>query len=169
VRQEPVQPGADQHDDVGILEHGRARRARRLRVRVGQQALRHAHGRERDAGRLDELLDGLVGLRVSGALAEDDQRTLRAFQYLDSPLHRGGGRDLRRRRVDHLHERLAAGFGLHHLPEQFGRQVEVDAARTAGHGRADRPRDADADVLRMQHPEGRLAHGLRNSELVHLL
>jgi hypothetical protein len=37
---------------------------------------------------------------------------------------------------------------IHDLAEQLGRQVEIDAARTPRHGGADRPRDADADILR---------------------
>ena len=80
-----------------------------------------------------------------------------------------GGRDLRRRRVDHLDQRLAAGLGVHHLAEQLGRQVEIDAARPPGDGSADGARHADADVGSVQHAERRLAQRLGDGELVHLL
>src|SRR6266568_3287126 len=42
VRQKPVEAGADQHDDVGVFQHRRARRTGALRMRVGQEALAHA-------------------------------------------------------------------------------------------------------------------------------
>ena len=71
--------------------------------------------------------------------------------------------------VDHLHQRLLALLGVHHLAEQLGRQIEIDAAGTARHRRADRARHADADVGGMQHAERRLAERLGDGELVHLL
>ena len=71
--------------------------------------------------------------------------------------------------VDHLDQRLPAGFGVHHLPEQFCRQVEIDAAGTARDGGADRAREADADIGSMQHAERRLAQRLGDRELIHLL
>ena len=67
-----------------------------------------------------------------------------------------------------ISERLA-GRGVHRLREQLGRQVEVDAARTARHRGADGARDADADVFGVQHAERRLAQRLGDRELVHLL
>ena len=166
---QPVEARADHHDDVGVLEHRRARRARALRMRVGQQALGHAHRQERNAALFDEGADRVVGLRVGGALAEDDQRALGALEHVERALDRGRRRDLRRRRVDDLDQRLLPGLGIHHLTEQLGRQVEIDAARTPGDGGADRARQADADVGGMQHAEGRLAQRLGDGELVHLL
>ena len=80
-----------------------------------------------------------------------------------------GGGDLRRRRVDHLDQRLPAGLGVHHLAEQLRGQIEIDAARTARDRRADRAREADADIGGMQHAERRLAQRLGDRELVHLL
>ena len=138
-------------------------------MRVGQQALAHAHRQERNAALLDQRADRVVGLRVGRALAEDDQRTLGALQHVERALDRIGSGNLRRRRVDDLHQRLGAFRGIHHLTEQLGRQIEIDAARTAGHRRADRPRHADADVGGMQHAERRLAQRLGDGELVHLL
>jgi hypothetical protein len=131
VRQEPVQPGADQHDDVGFLEHERARRAGALRMRVGEQALAHAHRQEWNAARLHQRADGVVGLRVGRALAEDDERPLGALQHAERPLDGVGRRELRRGRVDDLDQRLLALRRIHHLAEQLGRQVEIDAARPA--------------------------------------
>jgi hypothetical protein len=71
--------------------------------------------------------------------------------------------------IDHLDQRLLAGSRIHHLAEQLGRQIEIDAAGTAGDRGADRARHADADVLRVQDAVGGLAHGLRDRELIHLL
>ena len=113
--------------------------------------------------------DVVVGLRIGGALAEDDQRTLGAAQHVERTLDGGRRRELRRRRIDHLDQRTAAGLGLHHLAEQLARQVEIHAARPARHRGADRARDADADIGRMQHAERRLAQRLGDGELVHLL
>ena len=168
VRQQPVEAGADQHHDVGVLQHGRARGTRALRMRVGQQALGHAHRQERGAALLDEGADLVVGLRIGRALAEDDERTLCALEHVERALDGRRGRDLRGRGVDHLDQRLRAGIGIHHLAEQFCRQVEIDAARTARDGGADGAREADADVGGVQHAEGRLAERLGDRELVHL-
>ena len=169
MRQQPVETRADQHDDVGVLQHRRARRARALRMRVGQKALGHAHRQERHAALFDESADRIVGLRIGGALAEDDQRALGALEHVERALDGVGRRNLRRRRVDDLDQRLLAGFRVHHLAEQFGRQIEIDAARTARNRGADRAREADADVGGMQHAERRLAQRLGDGELVHLL
>ena len=136
---------------------------------VGQQSLGHAHRQERNAALLDQALDRVIGLRVGGALAEDDKRTLCALEHVERALDRGWCGKLRRRGVDHLDQRLLAGFGVHHLAEQFCRQIEIDAARTARHRGADRACEADADVLRMQHAERRLAQRFCNRELVHFL
>ena len=169
VRQQPVEAGADQHDDVGVFEHGRTRRARALRMRVGQQALGHAHRQERNAALFDESPDQIVGLRVGRAFAEDDQRPLGVSEHVECALDRGRRWNLRRRRIDDLNQRLLSGLCIHNLTEQLGGQVEIDAARTARDGRADRARQPNADIGGMQHAEGRLAKRLGDGELVHLL
>src|SRR3546814_86618 len=110
-----------------------------------------------------------VDLGVGRALAEDDERPLGALQQRERARHRFRRRDLARRRVDNLHQGLAAGLGLHHLAEQLGRQVEVDAARPAGDRGADGARHGDADVLRVQHTVGGLTERLGDGELVQLL
>ena len=138
-------------------------------MRVGQQALGHGHGQIGDAGALDEGADVRVGLGVGGALAEQDQRTLGALEQFKGALHRVLGRDLARRRIDHLDQRFLAGFRVHGLSEQLGRQVEVDAARAAGDGGTDGARDAHTDVLGVQHAEGGLGERLGDGQLVHLL
>ena len=89
VRQQPVQAGADQHHDVGVLQHRRARGARALRMGVGQQALGHAHRQERNAALLDQRADRVIGLRVGRAFAENDQRTLGAFEDVERALDGG--------------------------------------------------------------------------------
>jgi hypothetical protein len=138
-------------------------------MRIGKQALRHAHRQERRAGFFDKRADGVVGLRISRALAEDEERFLRRAEYFDRALHRARRRNLRGCGVDHLDERLRAGVRIHHLREKLRRQVEIDAARTPRNGRADRAGNADADVLCMQDAVGRLAHRLGDGELIHLL
>ena len=74
-----------------------------------------------------------------------------------------------RRRIDDLDQRLLRALHVERRAEHLGRQVEIDAARTPRHGGADRPRDADADVLRAVDPVGRLGKGPGGGELVHLL
>ena len=135
----------------------------------GKQALGHAHRQERHAALLDERADRVVGLRIGRALAEDDQRLLGALQHVERALDRVRGGNLRRGGIDDLDQRLLARLGIHHLAEQLGRQIEIDAARPPGHRRADRARNADADVGGMQHAVGRLAQRLGDGELVHLL
>ena len=168
VRQQPVETGADQHHHVGFLQHRRACRARAQRMQIGQQALGHAHGQERHAALFDERADVVVGLRIGRALAENDQRTLGALEHVERALDRGRGGDLGRRRIDHLDQRFPPGFGVHHLAEQFGGQIEIDAAGTARDRGADRARKADADIGGVQHAECRLAERLCDRELVHL-
>ena len=138
-------------------------------MRVGQQAFAHAHRQERHTALLDEDADLIVGLRVGCALAENDQRALGALENVKRALDRVGRRDLRRRGVDHFHERLLAGLGIHDLAEKLSRQVEVDAAGAARDRGADRARNADADVLRVQNAEGSLAERLGDRELIHFL
>ena len=111
----------------------------------------------------------VIGLRVGRALAEDDQRALGALEDIERALDGGRRGNLRRRRVDDLDQRLRAGIRVHDLREQLGRQIEIDAARTARDRGADRARQADADVRGMQHAEGRLAERLGDRQLVHLL
>src|SRR3954462_10841951 len=115
VRQQPVQARADQHHDVGVFQHRRTRRARTQRMRVGQQAFAHAHRQERNAAFFDQGEDRVIGLRVGRALAEDDQRTLGTFQDIERALDGGRRRNLSRRRVDDLDQRLCAGIRTHDL------------------------------------------------------
>jgi hypothetical protein len=60
-------------------------------------------------------------------------------------------------------------FRVDRLREQLGRQVQINTAGRPDTASADRPRDTDADVLRMQHAKCRLRERLRDRELVHLL
>ena len=64
---------------------------------------------------------------------------------------------------------LLARNGVHRLREELRGQVEVYAAGATRQRGADRARDADADVLGMQHAERRLGERLGDRELVHLL
>ena len=111
----------------------------------------------------------VVGLGVGCALAENDQRTLRALENIQRTFDRRGRGNLRRRRIDHLDQRLGAGLGVHHLPEKLGGQIEIDAAWTSRHRGADGAREPDADIGGMQHAERRLAERLGDRKLVHLL
>ncbi len=76
---------------------------------------------------------------------------------------------MRRRRIDDLDQRLPAGLGVETGAEHLGGQVEIDAAGPPGDRGADRPRDADADILRAVDPVRRLGVGPGGGELVHLL
>ena len=135
---------------------------------VRQQALGHAHRQERNSAVLDQCADFRVGLRISSPLAEDDQRALGAPEHIERALDRGGRGNLGRRSVDDLDQRFLAGFCIHQLAEKFGRQIEIDAARTSRYRCADRARQADADIGGMQHAERRFAKRLGDRELVHL-
>ena len=119
-------------NDVRVFQHRRARGARRLRMRVGEQSLSHAHGQERNAALLDERADRLVGLRIGRPLAENDQRPLGSAEHIQCPLDRGWRGKLRGRRIDDLDQGLRSGVCVYHLREKLGRQIEIDAARTAG-------------------------------------
>ncbi len=130
VRQEPVEPGADQHHDVGVLQHRRACRAGALRMRVGQKSLGHAHRQERDAGLFDQGTDLVVGLRVGRAFAENNQRALGALQEIERTRDSGRSRTLGWCRVNDLDERLGGSVRVHHLREKLARQIEINAART---------------------------------------
>jgi hypothetical protein len=169
MRQQPVQAGADQHHDIGLLQHVGARGGRRQCMVVGQQALGHRHRQVGNAGLLDQRTDVGIGAGVGCPFAEQDQRPLGALQQRERAPHGVGRRDLARRRVDDLDQRLPARRGVHRLPEQLGRQVEVDAAGPAGQRRADGACNADPDVLGVQHAVGRLAQGFGDGELVHFL
>jgi len=104
VRQKPVEAGADQHDDVGVFQYGRARRTRRLRMCVRQEAFRHAHRQEGDAGLFDQGADLLVDLCICCALAENDQRALGTLQQIERARDGGGSWTLGGCRVDDLDE-----------------------------------------------------------------
>ena len=65
----------------------------RLLVRVGQQALGHRHRQVGDAGLLDQRADVGIGLRVRRALAEDDERLLRALEQIERALARRPARE----------------------------------------------------------------------------
>ena len=138
-------------------------------MRVGQQAFGHAHRQKRDAALFHERTDVVIGLRIGRAFAENDQWALRIFENIKRARHRGRCGNLRRRRVDHLDQRLGAGLRIHHLREQLAGQIEIDAAGATRHGGTDRPRHADADIGGMQYAKGRLAERLGDGELVHLL
>ena len=169
VRQKPVKAGADHHHYIGFFQHQRTRRASGLRVIVRKQAFGHAHRQIRNAALLDQSADFGIGLRVCSPFAEDNQRALGTFQHIERTRDRIRSGDLTRRRIDNLDERLGAGLGIHNLPEQFCGQIKIDAARTAGHSRANGARHSNTDVFRMQDAIGRLAQGLGDGQLVHLL
>ncbi|SPA43029.1 protein of unknown function [Cupriavidus taiwanensis] len=168
MRQQPVQAGADQQHHVGLRQHIGARGRGRLRMRIGQQALGHRHRQVRDAGLLDQLAQVRLGACIRRALAEQDQRALGGLQQRNGAVDRIRCGQLARRRIHHLDQRLLALFGFQRLAQQLGRQVQVHAARAARHGGANGTRDADADVLRVQHAERRLGVRTGDGQLVHL-
>jgi hypothetical protein len=168
VRQQPVQARADQHHHIGLGQHIRARCRCALRVRVRQEALGHRHWQIRDAGAFDQCADVGVGLRISRALAKQDQRLFGAGQQRQRAVNSVGRGNLARHCIDHLDQRP---FGMRHfdgLRKQLGRQVEVDAAWTARDGCTNRPRYTDADVFHFVDPVGGLGVRPGGVQLVHL-
>src|SRR6185436_1518593 len=123
----------------------------------------------RNPALLDQGADRIIGLRIGCALAEDDQRTLGALQQVERTLDRYWSRNLSRRRIDDLDERLGSSIGVHNLAKELGRQIEIHTTRTSRDRRADRACKPDADVGGMQHAERRLAERFGDGELVHLL
>src|SRR5450759_1439808 len=101
---------------------------------VGQQAFGHGHRQIWDAGFFDERTNSGIGLRVCGAFAKKDERTLGAFEQVERAFDRVWSRDLTRYRVYHAYQRFLAVCGVERLAEQLRRQVQIDAARTARHG-----------------------------------
>ena len=109
---DPVEAGAQQEDDVGFLQRVAARGADRQRVVVGQHALAHGRGQERQLGALDEGAHLVLGARPGHALADDDERLLAPTAGRRGPARRprgiacvrggsghfGGTRELRPRR-----------------------------------------------------------------------
>ena len=118
---------------------------------------------------LDERPDLRVRPRIGRALAEDRERALRRRQEVEGARDRFRRRGRGRRRVDDLDQRLLRALHVERGAQHLGRQVEIDPARAPRHGGADRPRDADADVLRAVDAVGRLGKGPGGGELIHLL
>ena len=100
--------------------------------------------------------------RISGRLA--------LFSTSSARLHRFRRRNLARRRVDDLDQRLLSPSTASMVCDSsLAGEIEIDAAGTARHGGADRTRDADADVVGVQHAKRCLAERLGDCELIHLL
>lgn len=133
--QHPVQAGAQQQNDVGLLQRQRARRLHALLGVVGHHALAHRRRQERQIRLLHQLADGQLGACVGGALADDHQRPLGRLDQAHGVGQRIViGVDERRRRV-----RVLVGLqdGLGHLgQQQIAGQIEVRAAGPAVRGQA---------------------------------
>jgi len=100
VAQQPVQPGPNEHHDIGATQRQRAGGCHRLWVAVGQQALGHRHRQIGQPGGFDERLYLVVGLRVCCSLAQHHQRSLGVGEQLDRAVHCLGRRELARREVN---------------------------------------------------------------------
>ncbi len=169
MRQQPIEARPGEQHDIGVADRIRAGSGGRLRMVVGQQALGHRHRQKRHARRLDKRPDLLVCARVGGALTEDHERALGIRQQFEGAPHRLWCRRLRRRRIDDLDQRLLRRLRVERRAEHLGRQVEIDPARAPRDGGADRPRDADADVLWAVYAVCRLGIGPSSGQLIHLL
>ncbi len=77
---DPVQPRPHEEYQVRLTQRRAAGGAHRQRIVVGQDALAHGRGQERQLGALDEFAHLVLGPRPGHALADDDQRLLRGFQ-----------------------------------------------------------------------------------------
>ena len=94
------------------------------------------HRQERNAALFDECADLVVGL-VSGAFAENDQRTPGALQNVERALQEGTGISAPSLRSSPS----ASSRRPHRSPdEKLGRQIEIDAARTRRRRRGSPPR-----------------------------
>jgi len=137
-------------------------------MRVGQQAFGHGHWQVRNAGFFNQRTNVSIGLGIGGSLAQENQRTLRAFEQVERTLDRVWRRQLAWGRIDDLDQRFFACLGCHGLREKLGRQVKINTSGTTRNGRANSARDSDADVFSMQNTERCLAQWLGDCELVHL-
>ena len=104
--QDPVEAGAHQEHDVGLLQGEGARGAGRQRVVVRHDALALRGAHERDLGLLHELAHLLGRAGIAHALADQRERALGRLQHVEGALdvhrHRLGARRLRALR-DLLH------------------------------------------------------------------
>jgi len=147
MREQPVQSGADQHDDVGLTDCEGAGGGGRLRVIVGQEAFGHRHWQIGYAGCLDERSNVFVCLSIGRPFAQDDEGTLGACQQVERAFDRFRRRDLRWRRIDDLHQGFFCRLCIQWRAEGIRGQIKVYAARPARYGGVDRPRNPDTNIL----------------------
>jgi hypothetical protein len=79
--EDPVEAGAHQEDDIGVLQCQGARRRDRQRMVVRHHALAHPRTQERDLRALDEGAHLVLGAQPSYALVNNDERPLDLFQF----------------------------------------------------------------------------------------
>ena len=84
--EDPVEPGAHQEHDVGVLQRQCARRRDRQRMVVGHDALAHRRTQERDLRALEEGAHLLLGARPGHALADENERPLGLFEQVQGVL-----------------------------------------------------------------------------------
>ena len=131
---DPVQPCPHQEHEVRVLQRVGPRRRDRQRVIIGNHALAHRRGQERELRLVDELANVVLGARVGHALADDHERPLRRLQRVDGRVHRARLR-VRAGRVGaavlELDLRLLDARGDHVVGE-----VQVHRPRPPVHARA---------------------------------
>jgi len=91
---------------------------------------------------LDEVADRCHRLLRSTPLPQDDERTFCMFEHARARLTASGAGSWARAAFGSPSRVTSCRFGVHHLTEQLGRQIEIDAARAAENSRADRARQA---------------------------
>ena len=134
--EDPVEPGADQQDDVRVLQCEGAGRGDEVGIVVGDDALAHRRRQHGKVRALDEAAHLALGAGVGRALADDDQRVLRLAQDGDRALdvpgigERGGRLRAAGRELDVLLVDLGG--------QDVVRQVQVGGAGPAVDRRADR-------------------------------
>ena len=137
------------------------------RVVLRDQAARDRRGVERNARRLDERPKGGGGVGPPDAAPPEDDRALGARQERDGLADRRGVALGPGRRPPHRgirHRRL-----VHRLAEDVTGQVEVDGARPAGGGVAERGGDQLGDAPGVEHPLRPLGDGPHDRHLIDLL
>ena len=165
--QHPVQPRADQEDQVSVLQREGARGGGGLLVVIREHALRHRHREVGQAGALHEGTRLLLRAGVGDAFADDHQRLL---GRLDRGERRFNVYRVRLRASSIRNARRPLYGVLVHLPgDDVAGKVEVDRTGDAMQRLLHGFRDVERDSLDRLHTFGILRVGAQRRELIGLL
>jgi hypothetical protein len=143
--EDPVEAGAHQEDDVGVLQGQGAGRRHRQRMVVGHHPLAHRRAQERHLRLLDKGAHLAFGVGPGHPLADQDQRPLGPLEHVERRL------DILRRGLKA--RRVGAFLHLHHVllvalaGDDVVRHVEIGRTRPAVGRVAGRLRHIKRDAL----------------------